>query len=149
MAPRERETRYLLFTLQRPGDLIFVPHLLAHAVLTLDTGSPTISSGWYATTTTNQQIIIQTLDEYTFSVHHGNWREIFRKQVLSTLRELVFSPATGPQESKERLDKHWQNWEKHSPDLLNTISFEGPVTNKKVNRRPFFQTKEFRSAHSS
>ena len=40
--PRERESRYLQFTLQRPGDLIYIPHLLAHAVLTLDTGSPTI-----------------------------------------------------------------------------------------------------------
>ena len=35
--PRELETRYLQFTLQRPGDLIYVPHLIAHAVLTLDT----------------------------------------------------------------------------------------------------------------
>ena len=40
--PRERESRYLQFTFQRPGDLIYIPHLLAHAVLTLDNGSPTI-----------------------------------------------------------------------------------------------------------
>ena len=32
--PRERESRYLQFNLQRPGDLIYIPHLLAHAVLT-------------------------------------------------------------------------------------------------------------------
>ena len=61
--PRERESRYLQFTFQRPGDLIYIPHLLAHAVLILDTGSPTILSGWDAATTTNQQNIIQTLDE--------------------------------------------------------------------------------------
>ena len=61
--PRERESHYLQFTLQRPGDLIYIPHLLAHAVLTLDTGSPTILPGWDAATTTNQQIIIQTLDK--------------------------------------------------------------------------------------
>ena len=79
--PRERDSRYLQFTLQRPGDLIFIPHLLAHAVLTLDAGSPTILSGWDAATTTNQQIIIQTLDEYTFSVRRGKWREIFREKV--------------------------------------------------------------------
>ena len=42
--PRERESRYLQFTLQRPADLIYIPHLLAHSVLTLDTGSPTILS---------------------------------------------------------------------------------------------------------
>ena len=48
--PRERESRYLQFTLQRPVDLIYTPHLLAHAVLTLDTGSPTILSRWDAAT---------------------------------------------------------------------------------------------------
>ena len=79
--PRERESRYLQFTFQRPGDLIYIPHLLAHAVLTLDTGSPTILSGWDAATTTNQQIIIQTLDKYTFGVRRGKWREIFRDKV--------------------------------------------------------------------
>ena len=55
---RERESRYSQFTLQRHGVLIYIPHLLAHAVLTLDTGSPTILSGWDAATTTNQQTII-------------------------------------------------------------------------------------------
>ena len=73
----------------------------------------------------------------------------FREKVLTALREGVFSPATGPQESKNRLEKHWQYWEKLSRDLLNTSSIEGPVTGKKVKRRPFIHTKEFRSAHSS
>ena len=98
--PRERESRYLQFTFQSPGDLIYIPHLLAHAVLILDTGSPTFLSGRDAATTTNQEIIIQTLDEYTFGVRRGKWREIFREKVLVALREWVFSPATGPQESK-------------------------------------------------
>ena len=62
LGPRERESRYLQFTLQRPSDLIYIPHLLAHAVLTLDTGSPTILSRWDAADTTNQQIVFQTLD---------------------------------------------------------------------------------------
>ena len=61
--PRERESRYLQYTLQRPGDLIYIPHLLAHAVLILDTGSPTILSGWDAATSTNQQNKLQPLDE--------------------------------------------------------------------------------------
>ena len=148
-APRERESRYLQFTLQRPGDLSYIPHLLAHAVLTLDTGSPTILSGWDAATTKNQQIIIPTLDEYTFGVRCGKWRKIFRKKGLSALREWVFSPATGPQESKNKLVKHWQYWEKYSSDLLSTLSIEGPITNKKVKRRPPIHTKEFRSTHSS
>ena len=94
-----------------------------------------------------QQIIIQTLDEYTFGVRRGKWREIFRKKGLSSLREWVFSPATGPQESKNRLEKHWQYWEKHSPDLLNTLSIEGPVTSKKVKRRLPIQSKELWIPH--
>ena len=147
--PRERGSRYLQFTLQRPGDLIYNPHLLAHALSTLDTGLPTFSSGWEVATTPNQQIIIQILDEYTFGVRHGKWREIFRKEGFSGLRDCVFFPATGPQQSKEKLEKLWQNWEKHSRNLLNTLSVEGPVTNKKVNRRPPIQTKEFLLAHSS
>ena len=147
--PREHESRYLQVTFKRPGDLIYITHLLAHAVSTLDTDSPTILSGWDATTATNQQIIIQTLDEYTFGVRRGKWREIFREKVLSALREWVFSPATGPQQNKERLEKSWQYWENHSLDFLNTLSVEGPVTSKKVNRRPPIQTKNLRSAHSS
>ena len=136
---REREPRYLQFTLQRPGDLIYIPHLLAHAVLTLDTGSPTILSGWDAATTTNKPIIIQTLDEWTFGVRRGEWREIFREKGLSALPEWVFSPTTGPQESKERLEKHGRYWEKHCPNSLNTLSIEEPFTNKKLNRRPPIQ----------
>ena len=92
---RERETRYLQFTVQCPGDFIYIPHLLAHAVLTvltLDTGSPTILSGWDAATTTNEQIITQTLDEYTFGARRGRWREIFReKRFISITRMGLFS----------------------------------------------------------
>ena len=66
--PRERETRCLQFTLQRSGALICIPHL-AHGVLTLDTGSPSILPGWDSATTTNQHILFQTLHEYTF----GAW----------------------------------------------------------------------------
>ena len=147
--PREWESRYLQFTLQRPGDLIYLPHFLAHAVLNLDTGSPTSLSRWDAAITTNQQNLIQTLDEYTFGVHRGKWREIFREKVLSALCEWVFSPATGPQERKNKLIKQWQYWEKESPDLLNTLYIEGPVTSEKVKRRPPFQSKGIRSANSS
>ena len=89
---RERESRFLQFTLQRPGDLIYLPHLLVHAVLTLDTSSPTILSGWDAATTKNQQIVIQTLVEYTFGVRRGKWREIFRKNVCQRYVNGCFLP---------------------------------------------------------
>ena len=129
--------------------MIYIPHLLPHAVSSLDTDSRTILSGWGAATTTNQQIIIQTLDEYTFGARRGEWCEIFRRKCLVALREWVFSPATGPQESKERLEKHWRYWEKHNPGLLNTLSIEGAVTSKKVKRCTPTHTKEFRPARSS
>ena len=76
LGPREREARYLQFTVQRPGDLIYIPRLLA-----LNTGSPTNLSGWDAATTSNQQFVFQTLHEYIFGVRRGKWREIFRKKM--------------------------------------------------------------------
>ena len=78
--PREREARYLQFTIQRPGSLTSSPYFPAHVVLTVDTCSPTILTGWDAATTSNQQVILQTLDEYTFGLRRGKWREIFRKK---------------------------------------------------------------------
>ena len=74
----------------------------------MDTGSPTILSGWDTATTTNQQTVIQTLDEYSFGVRRRKWREIFLEKDLVALRHWVFSPATGPDESKSKLVKHWQ-----------------------------------------
>ena len=84
--PREREARYLQFTSQRPGGWIYIPNFLAHAVLTLDTGSSTILSGWDAATSI-QQIIIQTLDEFTFGLPRAQGREILLEKSLSALRE--------------------------------------------------------------
>ena len=40
----EREAPYLQFTIQQPGDSIYTVHLLTHAVLTLNSGSPAILS---------------------------------------------------------------------------------------------------------
>ena len=65
------------FTNQRPVNLIYLPHVLANAVLTLDTGSPTVLRGWDAATTSSRQKIVQILDEYTFGVHRDKWRKIF------------------------------------------------------------------------
>ena len=85
--------RYLQFLFKRPGDLIYIAQLLAHAVLTLDTDSPMILSGWGVTTTTNQHNIIQTLDEYTFGVRRGKWRDILlEKKFISITRMGVLFP---------------------------------------------------------
>ena len=87
---REREVGYLHFSIQRPGDLIYIPHLLAHAVSTLDTGSPKILSGWDAATTSNEQFIIQTLDEYDVGMRRGKWREIFLKKIYQQYGNVSF-----------------------------------------------------------
>ena len=86
---------------------MYILHLLAHAVLKLDTSSPTILSGWGTATTTNQQSEIQFLDENSFGVRRGRWCEFFCYKILSALREWVFSPAKSAQESQETLEKHW------------------------------------------
>ena len=76
--PREREACYLRFTI--------------HAVLTVDAGSLTFLSGWDAATTSNQQVVFQTLDEYIFGVRRGKWREaFFKKRFISITRVGVFS----------------------------------------------------------
>ena len=69
----EREARHLHITVQRPGVLIYLPHLLPRTVLTLDAGSPTTLSRWDAATTKNNQMFVQTLDEYNFGVHRGQF----------------------------------------------------------------------------
>ena len=59
----EFEAHYVQFTIQRHGDLIYIPLPLAHAVLTLDTGLQTTLSGWDAATSTSQQMNFEILDE--------------------------------------------------------------------------------------
>ena len=146
--PRESEARFLRFTIQRPGDLIYNPHFLAHAVLTLDTGSPTILSGWDAAITSNQHVILQTLDEYTFGVRRGKWCEVFRIKGLSASSKWVFSPSTGLQENMYRLQKHWIYWQQHSPNLLSSLHIEQAVPRKiKSNRVLPLQSSELRYTH--
>ena len=84
---REREARFLQFTLQLSSDLLYIPHLLAHAVSNLHTGSPRFLSGSDAEKITNQQFYTQTLDQYTFGVRRGKWHEFFRYKNLSSLRD--------------------------------------------------------------
>ena len=140
---REREALYLCFTNRRPGNLI--PIFFAHVLLTVHTGSPTILSRWDAATASNHLVILQTVDEYTFGVRRGKWREIFRKKTLSALRELVFSPSTGLQESKDRLQKHWNYWEHQSPNFLLSLHIEKEIPRKiKINRVPLVRSSERR-----
>ena len=113
---------YLRFTIQRSGDLLFVPSLRPHAVLTLDTGEPTILSGWDASTIADSTIITRTLDEYDVRVRLGTWRKILRTPSRKALRNWVFVPAVVPQASKEQLRKHWIYWETYCPHLLNIFS---------------------------
>ena len=112
---REKEAKYSRFTIQRWGDLIYVPSLRPQAGLTLDTSKPTILSGWDASTIADSTITTRTLDEYTVGVRRGTWKKILRTQGREELWYWVFAPAVGPRESKEQLRKHWIYWETYCP----------------------------------
>ena len=78
-------------------------------------------------------------------MRRGKWREIFGKKGLSALREWVFSPSPGPQERKDRLQKHCNYWEQHSLLLLSSLHIEEAVPRKiKRNRVPPVQSSELR-----
>ena len=93
--PREKESNYLGFTIQRLGDLNYIPNLRPHTVLTLDTGKPTILLGWDASTIADSTIIRRTLDEYIVGVRRGTWRKVLRTQGREELRNWVFAPVVG------------------------------------------------------
>ena len=94
--PRDKEASYLRFTVQRPGDLIYIPSLRPHAVLTIDTGKPTVLSGWDASTIADSSIVIRTLDEYIIGLRRSSWRKILPTQGKDELQNWVFSPTVGP-----------------------------------------------------
>ena len=98
--PREHEARCLQFSIECPGDLMFILHL-AHAVLTLDTGSPITLPEWDAVTTTNRQVIVQQLENCTFGERRVKWYEIFVKKGLSALQEWVFSLQQAPKKERK------------------------------------------------
>ena len=60
---RQREACGFQLPIKRIGDLIYIPHLLVHASLILDTSSLTVSSGYDPACTTIQQTSVQTLDK--------------------------------------------------------------------------------------
>ena len=108
--PREREAQNLRFTIQRHGDFIYFPHLVAHEGLILDTGSPRILS-----VRTGRHHYIKATNCSTYSWNVGwvyfwcvSWwvARNFPKKCLSALPEWVFFPSTGLQESKDKVQKH-------------------------------------------
>ena len=61
------------------------------------------------------------------------------KKGLSALREWMFSPSIGLQESKHKLQKHWNFWKHHSPKLLLSLHVENEIPRKiKSNRVPLY-----------
>ena len=89
------------------------------------------------------------MDECTCSVRRGKWLDFSRKKVLSAIREWVFSPTTVPQESRDRLQKHCNYWEQHSPILILSLHFEKDVPRKVKSNRvpPPVQSSELRYTH--
>ena len=109
--PRDKKASYLRVTVQRPADLIYIPSLRPHAVLTIDIGKPTHLPGWDASTTADFSILIRRMEEYNIGLRSGTWWKV-------ELGNRVISPTVGPQASEEQLQQHWLYWEKHCPHLL-------------------------------
>ena len=148
---REREARYLHFNIQRPGDLIYISHL-AHAILTLDTGPRKTVTRWDAAITSNQKNFISTLKLWIGILSVCiliSDSKFFLQKVSSALWDWAIFFETAPQKSGGKLQKHCKYSEQLSPNLLNTLSIEGPGTNRKVYRRPSLETMDFPSTHSS
>ena len=120
--PRSREATFFIFQLQRPGDLIYIPPLRTHVVLTMNSIKPTVHSGWDDIYTHDNSIIKRTLDKYVIGVRRTTWRNILREQGREELFRWVYSAGTGHQETKEYLQKHWSYWERNCPQLTNPTS---------------------------
>ena len=86
--PRSREATFFSFHLQRPGDLIYVPPLRTHLVLTMNNVKPTVLSGCDAVYTRDHFIIKRTLDENVIGVKRTTWRNILREQGREELNYL-------------------------------------------------------------
>ena len=121
--PRSREATLFTFHLQRPGDLIYIPPLRTHLVLTMNV-EPTFLSGWDAVYIRDNSINKRTLAEYVIGVRRTTWRNVLREQGRKELSRWVYSAATGPHETKEYLQEHCSYWERNCPQLISTLSLD-------------------------
>ena len=92
--PRDKEARYLRFTVLRPGDLIYIRSSRPHDVLTIDTGKPTNLSGWDASTNIDSSFLIRTPDEYKIGLRRGTGPKALRTQGKDELQNWVFLITT-------------------------------------------------------
>ena len=142
---RERESRFLQFTLQRPGDLIYIPHLLAHAVLNLDTGSPTILSGWDAATSRINTSFFKRwmsilLVCFVVSGAKFSVKKVYRHYATGCF--LVFS-IYRPSGKQREAKNHRSFWEQHSPKFKLSLHIEKAAPRKFIsNRVPTLQSSE-------
>ena len=77
-APREKEAAGIQFAVQRPGDLVNVPHLTTHSVLTFDLGTTTILAGRDCCKISFENVIVQLFDIFSQGGTKERWREQFR-----------------------------------------------------------------------
>ena len=84
--------------------------------MSLDTSLQMIFSGKDTANFSNPKMDFETLDEYTFGVCRGKWRDILRKK-NARLTNLRFPPEA-LQVDEGGLQKHWKYWEAPSLGLL-------------------------------
>ena len=63
-ASRKRRYTLLQFANQQPGDMLYVPHLSFHSVLTPYLGTTTILAGWDCCTKEDTELITRLLNDF-------------------------------------------------------------------------------------
>ena len=125
-APREKEAAGIQFAVQRPGDLLYVPHLTAHSVLTFDLGTTTILAGWDCCNISKENLIVQLFDNFSPGGTRERWREQFRLGGFDSFKKwcLELDPDS-------EMYQHAENLEKWCPKLVKNISVSARKSRKR------------------
>ena len=125
-AARERDSLYIQFAVQRPGDLIHVPHLTTHSVLTYDMGTTTISAGWDCCNISNEKLNVQLIDNFLPGVTKERWSAQFRLGGFDSFEKWCFK-----MDSDSEMYQHSEYLKKWCPNLVKNISLSDRKNRKR------------------
>ena len=90
-APRDRKKTLLQFAIQRPGEMLYVPHLSTVSVLTPDLGTTTFLAGWNCCTKDDTKFITQSFGNFCSGAPRFKWRRQYRERLYEGLNRWGFS----------------------------------------------------------
>ena len=125
-ALREKEAAGIPFPVQRPGDLLYVPHLTTHSVLTFDLRTTTILAGWDCCNISNENLIVQLFDNFSPGGTKERWREQFRLGGFDKFKKWCFEL-----EPHSEMYQHAEYLEKWCPNLVKNISVSARKSRKR------------------